>query len=328
MHNLNFIPKDSSIKGFQEVIFSVSSLERSIDFFKRICGWEVLHQGQCDADLKSSWRLGESVEIQEALLRNPGDIEGFLRIVQFKNVAQEQIRSAAHVWDYGGIFDINIRTHDMATLYREFQNEGWNGYADPLHYTFGIYEVIEVLLKGPDGVTIAAMQRLAPPLEGFTHMKKTSRIFNSSIITADIEVSRDFYVNKLGFHMFFQTPGIDRKAGHNVIGLPQNLNKDITVPVDIVRPDKNAFGSLEFLEIKELKGKDCSTLAKPPNLGILMYRFPVKNAEAYAATLKERGVALNSEIQTVQIAPYGDIKLFSVRSPEGVWLEFVELVTP
>ncbi len=326
LHNLFFSEEDPDIKGFQEVVFSVSDLERWISFFERICGWQLISRCESDKGINPLWQLDNDAIINEAVLGNSGDKEGFVRLVQFNNVGQEQIRSGAHAWDTGGIFDVNIRTHDIAEMYREFQREGWHGYADPLRYNFGEYDVSEVLMKGPHGITIAAMQRFAPPLQGFPHMKKTSRFFNSSIVSADMAVSHDFYINKLGFNMFFQTPGTDRKEGHNVLGIPQNLNDGITVPVDIVRPDINNFGSIEYLQTKELKGKDCSNGALPPNLGILMLRFPVRDAAQYAELIRERGVKLNSTIHVTPIAPYGNIKSFSVRSPEGAWLEFMELI--
>ena len=88
----------------------------------------------------------------------------------------------------------------------------------------------------------------------------------------------------------------------------------------------NHYGSIEYLEPQELKGKDCSALAVPPNLGILMLRFPVRDATTYAATLQDRGVTLTSEVQTLMIDPYGKAKVFAIRSPEGAWLEFIELL--
>lgn len=325
-HNLHFTKSDKDLKGFQEVIFSVSNIERWVDFFETVCGWIVISENEGGNDLKKLWHLNEDVIISETVMQNEGDHEGFLRIVQFKNTDQIQIRSGAHVWDTGGIFDINLRTHHMDVTYKELQDNGWNGISDPLRYTFNIYDVSEVLMKGPDGIVIAFMQRFAPPLVGFDHMKKTSRIFNSSVIVRNMEASYDFFINKLGFNMFFQTPGLDRKAGHNVIGIPPNINKDVTVPIDIVRPDPDHFGSIEYLHTNELVGKDCSPMAKPPNLGILMYRFPVRDANTYAETLKKRGLTLNSEVQKLRIEPYGNMKVFSVLSPDGVWIEFIELI--
>ncbi len=325
-HNLDFTNTERNIKGFQEAVFSVSNLHTYVEFFTSICGWKQVHRGRCDNNMKQLWHLDDQVEIEEVLMQNAGDNEGFIRLVSFKNVDQVQIRSAAQTWDWGGIFDVNIRTNDMDAFYRATQNAGWSAYADPLRYTFGKYDVSEVLLRGPDGITIAAMERFSPPLVGFPHMKKTSRLFNSSIVTNNMAESYDFYIHKLGFQMFFQTAGDARKAGKNVLGIPPNINKDITVPVDIVRPDIDNFGSIEYLELKELEGKDCSSLAKPPNLGILMLRFPVRDAEKYANQLMERDVTLNSELHTVELLPYGKVKIFSIRTPEGVWLEFMELI--
>lgn len=325
-HNLNFSATNSDIKGFQEIIFSVADINRWIDFFQRNCGWRLISQESSSSALKNLWSLDDSTEFEEAVLHNEGDHEGFIRLIQFKNVAQQQIRSATNVWDTGGIFDVNIRTPDMDSWYRELQNEGWNGISEPKRYVFGPYDVSEVLMKGPDGIVIAFMQRFAPPLEDFDHMKKTSRVFNSSVTVSDMEVSYDFFINKLGFQLFFQSPGLDREAGHNVIGIPPNVNHEITVPIDIVRPDAANFGSIEYLRTDELKGRDCAEFAVPPNLGILMYRFPVRDADAYAATLVERGLQLNSEVQQVFVPPYGNLKIFSVRSPDGVWIEFIELI--
>ena len=81
------------------------------------------------------------------------------------------------------------------------------------------------------------------------------------------------------------------------------------------------------MEPKEFKGKNCSAFAHPPNLGILMLRFPVRDAEAYAEELVSRGLTIHSGIIEVEIAPYGPVKVFSVRSPDGVWLEFMQLKT-
>ncbi len=324
-HTLHFEPDDPSIKGFQEVIFSVSNLERELSFYQEICGWKLVYYGNGSNALKQLWHLETSVEVEEALLINSGDNRGFLRLVKFSNVEQQQIRSGTQIWDSGGVFDVNIRVKNIAKMYRSFQDEGWNGYTDPNRFSFGKFDVSEVLVKGPDGITFAMMQRFNPPLKGF-EFEKASRVFNSTTICNDYEKTRDFFINILGFELYFETEGNDRSHGKNVIGIPPNINGNITVPVCIVHPTGENDGSLELLQTNELKGKDCSAMAKPPNLGILMYRFPIRNADTYAAILKKRGVQLNSEVQTLEITPYGKLKVFSVLSPDGVWIEFIELI--
>ncbi|WP_298477836.1 VOC family protein [uncultured Maribacter sp.] len=323
--NFNFSEKDPPIRGFQEVVFSVYNLERALQFYQEICGWEILTRHKGDTNLKSIWKLEEEVTIEEVVLRNPEDHEGFLRLVKFSNVDQQQIRSGTQIWDSGGIFDVNVRVKDMKTMYTTFQREGWNGYTDPHRFTFGQFDVSEVVLKGHDGITIAAMERFYPPLEGF-EFKKVSRIFNSTTVCKNYKKSLAFFTEVLGFKIYFETPGNKRENGKNVIGVPPNINGGITAPVCIVHPEGKNFGSIELLETKELKGKDCSKLAQPPNLGILMLRFPVKDAEVYAKKIIDNGGKLNTEVQVLEINPYGKIKAFSVRTPDGVWLEFLETI--
>ncbi len=325
-HNLKFTKSDPNLRGFQEAIFSVSNIDKWIDFLKNICGWKLQTRNQGITDLNKLWHLEDSVKIESALMYNEGDKEGFIRLVAFKNVPQEQIRSSANTWDSGGIFDVNIRTKDMSVLFPTLQKEGWNAYADPLRYTFNIYDVEEVLVRGYDGITMAMMQRYAPPLTKFPHLRITSRLFNSSIITHDLEESYDFFANKLGWSLFFETKGDKRPNGKNVLGIPPNINGSVEVPIYIMRPDIDNFGSVEILELKQLKGKNCAALAKPPNLGILMLRFPVKDAEKYAKEIESRGGVLASSVQTLDIVPYGKVKIFAIQSPAGAWLEFLEFI--
>lgn len=324
-HNLTFKDSDPNIKGFQEIVFSVSNLEKALSFYTSCFGWEVIHKGTGSEDLKKLWLVDGSVLLDDALLRNPEDNSGFLRLVCFKNVGQEQIRSGTQIWDSGGIFDVNVRVKDINEMYQTLQNEGWNGYTDPNRFTFGKFDVSEALLKGPDGITFAIMQRFAPPLEGF-EFKKASRIFNSTTVCKDYKTTLHFFTNILGFKLYYENDGKERSDGPNVIGIPPNINGSITVPVCVLHPNGENDGSLELIETVELKGKDCSHLAKPPNLGILMYRFPVKDADAYATQLREKGLTLNTEIQTLEVPPYGTLKVFSVLTPDGVWIEFIELL--
>ncbi len=323
--NLQFGPNDPNIKGFHEIIFSVSDLDREIDFYTRTYGWELAHKGRLNAKTYQAWGLGDTMEMEEALLINKGDHKGYLRLLQFNTSKQQQIRSGAQIWDAGGIFDINVRVKDMDAMYKDVLQQGWNGTTDPNRFTFGKFDVTEVLVKGPDGVTVAMMQRHYPPLEGF-EFEKASRIFNSTTICADYEKTRDFFVKGLGFQLYYETDGEKRSHGPNVIGIPPNINGDINVPVCIVHPNGENEGSLELLHTRELKGKNCAELAAPPNLGILMYRFPVRDAEVYAKNILENGVTLNSAVEQVEIAPYGAFKIFSVRTPDGVWIEFMEYI--
>ncbi len=326
-HNFDFSDKSDSLRvaGFQEAVISVSDFEKALWFYQNSYGWEIIHQGKVPKDLQPLWQLEDSIEIQEAVLRNPNTKSGYLRVLKFHGVEQQLIRSSANTWDTGGIFDLNIRVQDMGTQYPEFERNGWNGYAKPHRYTFDIYDVSEVLMQGPDGIVFAGIQRFNPPLEGF-EFDKVSRIFNSSLISKDLEASHDFYHNKLGFSLAFETAGDSRNEGPNVLGIPPNINGNVRVPIKIYKPDPNDYGSIELLQLMDLEGEDHAQHAHPPNLGILMLRFPVRSIRDYSEFISNNGVEINTRASNIRLEPYGQVNIVTVRTTEGAWFEFVELL--
>ncbi len=317
--------KAMEVDGFQEVVFSVTDLELATNFYQKVVGYEIVHQGKAMQKQADFWQLPAKTEIEEVLLGNKGANKGYLRLVKFHNLEQEQIRSSAHSWDTGAIFDINLRSIDLNAIFKEFQENGWNGISDPIRYQFGPFDVSEVLMKGPDGIVIAMMERHAPPLEGFPNLKKLSHVFNSSHICRDVDVTLDFFTNKLGWKVYMHAQSTGRNAVANVLGFPYNINPSIELPVYIVHPKGTNLGSLEFIQVKGLTGQDFANKAKPPNLGILMYRFPVSDAVAYAKHLQENGLTLTIPPQEITLKPYGQVLLFAIQSPDGIWMEFMEI---
>lgn len=312
------------IFGWREAVLSVSDLAGWINLWTQAAGYEVVYRGQAGKDWLEVWQLPAGASAEEALLSNPGTESGFLRLVEFSGVPQRHIRSNGHTWETGGWFDVNARVVNLDAKFRQLQALGWQGFADPVSLTFGPFEVNEWLARGPDGVVIALIERVAPPLTGWPTLKNVSRLFNSTLVVADMIASYDFYVNKLGFEVYLETNGPSDTPGPNVLGLPHNLADKISRHVYIVNPVGGNEGSVELIEFDGLTGRDFSEHAHPPNLGVLSLRFPVEHAELLADNLVKKGVTVLSPPRTVNMAPYGEKTLFIVRGPNGEWLEFFE----
>ena len=311
-------------EGFSEVVFSVSDLEGAAKFYQEVAGWDVAHLANGDAALAKHWGLAEDQIIRQALLKNPGDDSGFLRLVAFPGAEQKQMRSSAQTWDTGGIFDVNVRVLDIHTKFNQFRDRGWQFYSDPIQFTFGPFVVWEVLTKGPDGVVFAMVERVQPPLEGWPNVRELSHIFNSTQIVRDFDASLEFYRDKLGFKIYLEHEGPSKEPGPNVLALPHNLAAEITRKVVILSPDGTNAGSVELIGFDGLTGADFSGLAAPPNLGILALRFPVDDLDAYQQRLADRGIAPINGPSTLTIEPYGEVEIMTIRSPEGAWLEFYQ----
>ncbi len=310
--------------GYQEAVFSVSDADEWIETFEQVAGWEVLHDGDSDRNLLAAWDLLESASAREVVLGNPGTERGYVRLIQFDGVEQQQIRSSAQSWDTGGWFDVNSRIVSMDRKFAELQARDWQAASDPVEFSFGPFVVKEWLARGPDGIVIALIERVQPPLEGHPHLREMGRLINATQIVTDIEAARDFYMNKLGFQSYLEHVGPSKEPGPNVLGLPHNVAAEVTRHVSILHPHKINEGSVELIEFDGAKGTDFSARAVPPNFGVLMLRFPVADIDAFAAHIASEGIEVVMPPRAVSLAPYGDVILMAVRGPDGVWIEFFE----
>ncbi|MDX1515736.1 MAG: VOC family protein [Woeseiaceae bacterium] len=314
--------------GYREAVFSVSDVDAYTSFFETVAGWDVLHRGRVDPVLLSAWGLPDGAGAQHVVLGNPGTTRGYVRLVEFENVEQRVIRSNAQTWDTGGWFDVNSRVLSMAETFAAITARGWQAYSDPVEFAFGPFVVKEWLARGPDGIVIAVIERVAPPLEGWPQLRRMSRLFNATQIVADIDDARGFYLNTLGFLTYLDHSGPSESPGPNVLGLPHNLAATVPRHVSIVHPHGSNEGSVELLQFDGADGADFSMHAVPPNLGILMLRFPVSDADALHARLREHGVEPEFRHVSVDLPPYGRQRVTAVRGPGGAWIEFLSDAEP
>lgn len=310
--------------GYQEAVFSVSDVESWTSFFEDVAGWSVIHSGIADDAVLSAWNVPKDVTAREVVVGNPGTERGYVRLIQIDGVLQQQIRSSAQSWDTGGFFDVNSRVFSMDRKFRELQSNGWQAASDPVQFSFGPFVVKEWLTRGPDGIVLALIERVAPPLEGYPNIREMGRLFNATQVVSDIDAARDFYQNKLGFEAYLDHSGSSETAGPNVLGLPHNLASTIVRHVSILHPDGKNEGSIELLQFDGATGADFSSRAVPPNLGILMLRFPVEDIDAFAAHVMEHDIEIAVQPTNAKLPPYGTVALMAIRGPGGVWLEFYQ----
>ena len=320
------VPAESLVSaGYQEAVFSVRDAASYADFFAEVGGWETLHEGSIAAETLRAWGLPEQARAIEIVVGNPGSARGYVRLVQFLGVEQQQIRSNAQSWDIGGFFDVNVRVLDMGAQFVALQSRDWQAASDPVQFGFGPVLVEEWLARGPDGIVLALIERIEPPLEGWPHLKQMSRLFNATQIVSDIEAAKHFYIEQLGFEVYLENRGTSPEPGLNVLGMPHNLATQAPRVVYILHPQAVNDGSVELLHFEGLRGADFSARAVPPNLGILMLRFPVADLDAFAELVERENIEVAMQPMRVELAPYGDARLMAVRGPDGVWLEFFEL---
>jgi catechol 2,3-dioxygenase-like lactoylglutathione lyase family enzyme len=193
-----------------------------------------------------------------------------------------------------------------------------------VQFTFGPYVVKEWIVRGPDGLSFALIERVKPELEGWPHLKEFSRTFNSTQIVRSMPAALHFYQNVLGFKTYLEHRGASKSPGPNVLGLPHNLSTKIPREVYILHPKGTNEGSVELLSFDGATGRNLADLATPPNIGLLMLRFPVADADLFAEHLRQHKISWVSPVLEAQLPPYGTAKLVATRAPDGTWLEFYQ----
>ena len=310
---------------FNEVVFSVGNLAEAERIYTELLGWKVLWRGQGHASQCQFWGLPQA-QTDEVLLGFDDLDFGQIRLVKFHNVAQKFIRSGGQTWDSGGIMDIDLRVGDIQHTYDLLRENGFHGHSDPILQQMGPFTINEVVMKGHDEIAFALVNRIEPPLPNPSGRKGCiSNVYLSALVVKDIAVSRDFFVNKLGFLLLNQVP-FPLQNGPNMFGFPESMAGQVTAKLEIIAPTESRDSMFDLIEFEGVSGRDFSEFACPPNRGILLYRLPVRNIDAYADFITQNGVEFKVPPAVVDYQPIGQVKMFAVQSPDGVWLEFWERV--
>ncbi len=313
----------TGLGGWREAILVVPDLAAWIDTLTVVGGWEVAHRSAPDTSLNALWGLAPGARTEQVLMRNIGARTGFLRLVKVAGAEQTQIRPDDQAWETGGVQALDLRVLDMATTVEALHARGWRAPSAPVRYkTYGV-EVIQWAPSSPDGIRLSFIQRIAPPLQGWTELKRWSRAANAAITVKDIAAAQAFFGATLGMKTISSSNTVGGD-GPNVMGLPFALAR--TLPIDIkgYGGGPEGDGAVELISMPGAQGRDFSSDARPPNLGIAALRFVVADAGALAERLVKAGQTLAAPLQGVRIAPYGACRVFAVWVAEGVWLEFVE----
>lgn len=312
------------IFGFNEAVLIVRDERPHLDCWLGQGAWELRHEGAVDPRLLQAWgRPGATG--REWLLAHPDCKTGLVRLMRLNGAApQTDIRQDDQCWDTGGIFDLNVRVLDLARQAERMRALHWHGGAPPITWDFGALKVREWLVRGPDNVRLALIERVAPPLAGIDHIREFSQVFNSSQIVRNMDKAVAFYRDVLGFQTVMQYEVPHFPPGPNLFGIPPGVSEHIGLHLVILHPQGKNEGSIELVTNPGAQGRDLSADAGPPHYGMAALRFPVRGIEVFAEHLARLGHKPAMPLTRLELAPLGPVRLLALRSPDGAWLEFVE----
>ena len=309
---------------WQEVVISVSNLDRTAEFFKSIGGYEETFRGRSSASSIKHFGLNADASAEELLLVAKGATSGFVRLIRFDNAGYKQpMRPGSRAWDSGCYFSLMVRMKDIRKIYDEAIAMGWWTETPIAELSFGTSSLEVVIFKGPDGVQVQGYERLTPALpKAFPAFERISQPFNIMQMVKSREKGRVFFEDLLGFDTFYWgKPFTAKEAKVTPLGLPLNLTTKTKYRAGILYPVAGELGRVEMIEFMDIQGLDHSDKCSAPNLGLLSIKYPVDNIKRTVKTLSKRGQE-NVQVNKIELMPYGDISIFSLRSPDGAIVEF------
>lgn len=324
----------SGRRGVQEMVISVKFLDRVIETYSKIAGWELIHRGDASQALPTHWQLPPNVRVEEALMGAPGADKCFARFIKFHGVDQVQIRSGARPFDTGGIFNISMLVRDIDLLFEEMRDHGFVAFSDPNHYKFRGNDWAGAMLVGHDGIIVNLVQRGEGDYACVPAYTKMSLIPNATQIVADYDESLHFFCHILDWHKNWEAQAEWPEDGSNNMCLPDDMvrkglieEKAVGFVADQhsdVLKHEDGGGRMEILHFDGVTGKDFSSRAHAPNLGIMSYRVHCPDVQIYIQGVEDRGGRIIHPLRRYSIAPYGSVNSATIRAPNGSWIECFE----
>lgn len=312
--------------GFDEAVGLVADGDAVA---RRLCdalGYRVVHAGPVPAGALALMGLEPEAPAREVLIAHPDGQRGGIRLVSVDDgPVMPLMRDGAQAWDSGGIFDINIRAlQDIEPLHAAMGRAGFRAHAPITDWDFGALAVREVVESNAEGLCIALMERVHPPLAGYKGIGgNASWVFNSTQVVADFAAARSVFVDHLGWTPVQETEGFaGQDSGANCMGLPPGLAPAIRMRIGIYHPQGRMEGSVEIIQFG-CGGNDFSE-SRPPMRGWACLRFPVTDLAGFATRMRAAGCAVSAP-QAFAWAPHGMVDAICATTPWGARLEALQL---
>jgi catechol 2,3-dioxygenase-like lactoylglutathione lyase family enzyme len=310
--------------GWQEAVIHTAQLDAMERFTTDVAGWRVLARTRTHASVTKHYGARDP-KPRELLLGDAAAQPGLVRVVEWLDPRAISIRAAAQPWDTGGIFSLMTRTNDTQGVFAAAERHGWQALNDPVDFALGAIQLRNVVVRGPDGIAIAAYERLSPRMPDDPDLRKLRRPFNSMQTVRDIAATRDFYVRVLGFEVVNSGEFANPRREPNNFGMPADIVADNTIGFAIFAPRNPSPSAVETVQLRGATGRDLAARATANNRGIVSLRFPVSSLERIRTRIEGAGHPLAYAPVTLTLHPYGRILMFGVRTPDGALLEFFEV---
>jgi hypothetical protein len=265
--------------GFNQIVFTTSQPNQLRQFFVDL-GWSE-HTPEFSPEALSYWDVPDQKE--NLLVLNAPNKDCRVILIPCDDDTPPYRPLESKIIQPGGLFDFNMRTKNAEFGVEYLTNHDWDMLVEPVPWQFGTSSVKEMLAIQNDGIVLAAMERVSPPLEGM-EFDRFSDIFNATQIVTNIEESCRFFA-VIGFQKFVDFQGNMPGEGPRVLGLQDTSAHEAEICLTISHPENIMDGSIELISTPNQ-----SLSALPERLfgrGIHRLRIPLPDLSAVTQSLVE-----------------------------------------
>lgn len=305
--------------GFQEAVAIVLDVEETAARLCRLFGYAVIARAATDQAMLDLLEVDPSWSAEEALVGDAAQGRGYIRLVAFPGRESGLRRDGAQPWDVGGLFDVDIRAlRAIEPIHGAMTRNGFSAFGPLTRWDFGSLVVKEAVYRDSDGLAIALIERMSPPLAGFEQVTgPASYVFNSVQVVAHFDSAARLFREAFGW-MPCQESRWTPPEGRNCMGLPLDVARSRELRIGIYHQRGSTEGSVELIDYGG-EALDFSSVS-PPDRGWASLRFPMSDPADFLVRA-EAGGCLIRPLRSAHIEPYGEVQAGSAITPWGARLE-------
>lgn len=320
------------ISGIESVTLGVRDLAAALRFFRDVCGFRVESDTRAPVSLLSVWGLAPYADLRLVELSCDGYAFGRIRLAEVQDPDARVTRRDHGAGATDEPTDVGPKALDLyvapplADAVGVLGNSGCPLRAGPTRFVVRDSDTEEALLTGPGEVPLLLMvghrhpqraQRSVPP------PGRTSEVATVSVVVANPEMTRRFYVDGLGLRaddIDDELTGDERRRVCRLFGVPDDSRVTLVLFRDPAQPSGKVLG----VHFHERTTRELANPMRPGNVGVNLFSTRCAHLEALRERLQAAGLAGHLPILHVALGDGMPARVMLTRGPNGELFEFIE----
>jgi len=320
------------ISGIEAVTLGVRDLASALHLWRDVCGFRVESDTRASVSLLSLWGLAPYADLRLVELSCDGYAFGRVRLAEVTDPDARTTRcdygtgAADEPTDVGPkALDLYVAPPLPAAI-EVLAAAGCPLRAGPVRFVVRDSDTEEALLTGTAETPLLLMvghrhpqraQRALPP------PGRTSEVATVSVILANLETTRRFYVDGLGLSaddIDDELAGDERGRVCRLFGVPEDSRVSLVLFRDPAQPSGKILG----VHFHERTTRELANPMRPGNVGVNLFSTRCANLEALRERLQAAGLAGHLPILHVALGDGMPARVMLTRGPNGELFEFIE----